>query len=203
MQNSNVIRVLSVESNAESNVALKSSLAAIADLQHASASTASEALTKLKDESIDVAVIDLALPEINGIELTKQIRQSHPSVRVLMFTASDSPEDIFAAMDAGADGYLLKGNLSEALEIAIRSVRLGAVWLDPSIARQVLRAIETASTGNSSRILQTGLMTIPIMPDEESLLNDVAGSNCVDGVCMIDPSFLRRLRRFSPSAHKH
>ncbi len=199
MSGQSLIRVLSVDCNDESRLALQAFLTKIPELVLAAhADSASEALSRLKDTNVDVALVDLAVPELDGIALTKQIRQSHPNVRVLVFTASDRPDDIFAAMDAGADGYLLKGNLSKALEIAIRSVRLGAVWLDPGIAKQVLQAIETAPS--TSRVLQTGLMRLPLLPNEESLLSEVAASSCTDGVCLVDPSFLKKLRRFSPAS---
>lgn len=194
------IQVLSAASNDQSRLALQAMLTKIPGLALTEVADASEALQKLRDKNIDVALVDLSLNDTSGIELTKQIRQSHPNVRVLICTASDRPDDIFAAMDAGADGYMLKENLSKVLEIAIRSVRLGAVWLDPGIARQVLQVMETTATASPARILPTGLMRLPLMPEEKSLLTEVAKSNCIDGVCMVDPSFITKLRRYSPSS---
>lgn len=150
------------------------------------------------DDSIDIVVVDLAL-DGDAVGLIKQIRQLNPAVRVLIYTASDSPQDIFAAMDAGADSYVLKENLPSVLEIAIRSARLGTVWLDPGIARQVLQIMETAAT-TPSRVLPTGFMPMPLMPDEKSILSEVAASTCTDGVCMVDPSFVRKLKRFARAA---
>lgn len=201
MSSQSLIRVLSVESNDQSKLALQEFFSKIPELVFAAhAASAAAALDKLKESNIDVALVDLGVPELDGVELTKQIRKSHASVRVLMFTASERPEDIFAAMNAGADGYVLKGNLSKALEMAIRSVRLGPVWLDPGIAKHVLQSIETATTSSTTRVLQTGLMRLPLMPNEESVLSELAASNCTDGVCMVDASFLKKLRRFAPSA---
>jgi DNA-binding NarL/FixJ family response regulator len=161
----------------------------------AEATNASEALQHLNTKQVDVALLELGAADADSIELTKQIRKSHPTVRVLISTASNTPEDIFAVMNAGADGYVLRGN-DIGLEKAISTVRLGAVWLDPGIAAQVLEALVSAPP--STRVLQTGMMTLPLMPDEKQLLNDLAGSNCTDGVCMVDPSFVRNLRRFAP-----
>ncbi len=200
MTNSNTsIQVLSVDSHDESRLALQEFFAAIPDLQLAAqAANASEALAALDEKAIDVAIVDLSLVGEDGVQLTKEIKNLYRGVRVLIFTASDSPDDIFSAMDAGADGYVLKDNLTRVLETAIRSVRLGAVWLDPGIARQVLQVVQTPTT-KTSRILPTGLMTVPLLPDERSILHEVASSNCVDGVCMVDPDFVRKLRRFSSS----
>jgi len=135
-------------------------------------------------------LLNLPAQNVDGIELTRQIRKLHPSVRVLISTANNKPEDIFAAMDAGADGYVLEGN-EIGLEMAIRSVRLGTVWFDPGIAAQVLDTIVSASSNSSTRILQTGLLVLPLMPDDKSLLSNVAASSCKDGICMVDPSFVK------------
>ncbi len=193
------IQVLSVLSNDEVSLALQKYLSEIQGITLADkAATESEALQNLKDKTIDVVLLDLAAPDVNGIELTRQIRESYPNVRILVSTASNSPEDIFAAMDAGADGYVLKGN-HQGLEMAIRSIRLGTVWLDPGIAAQVLDAMVAATSTDSTRVLQTGMLCLPLMPDDKNLLSAVADSSCTDGVCMVNPAFVRKLRRFAPS----
>lgn len=196
------IRVLCVQDPSETSHELSTFVQHIRDLQLvARALNPCETLDYLRTKDIDVVLVDLSSPSTDGVELTRKIRQEFGEVRVVVVTASNQPEDIFAALDAGADGYILEGNLSTALEPALRSVRLGAVWLDPGIARQVLRAMEIkAATPTPTRILPTGLMIIPLLPEEETVLQEVASSSCVDGVCMIDPSFLDRLRRFSAAS---
>lgn len=195
----NKTQVLSVESDERAKLELRSFLSGITDLNLREASDSGQALQVLGENSIDVALIGLA-DESANVELTKQIRKEYPGVRILILTNVDAPEDIFTAMNAGADGYVLKGEFAKPLEMAIRSVRLGTVWLDPGIAKQVLLAIENASTSlaKNSRVLPTGLLMIPLLPEERSLLDGVASSSCVDGVCMVDPSFIRKLRRFAP-----
>ncbi len=159
-----------------------------------------EALQKLKDKHVDVVLLDLSLRDVDSVSLTRQIRRSHPTVRVLISTSFRRASDVFSALDAGADGYVLKGN-DKGLEAAIGTVRLGAVWLDPGIATQMLDAIasESSKGKEAHRTLPTGYMPIPLLPEEKDLLDKVAGSNCVDGVCMIDPEFLKKLRRFDPA----
>jgi DNA-binding NarL/FixJ family response regulator len=193
------INVLSLERSDDSKSGPLPVLWNIPGLTIVVAADTTEAMQKLHDNKIDVALLDLAAPGVGGIELTKQIRNAHPSVRVIVSTSSDTAEDIFNALTAGADGYVLKKNSSKVIEVAIRSVKLGTVFLDPGIARQILHLMETATTTNSSRVLQTGLLRIPFLPDEHNLLTKVASSNCVDGVCMIDPSFVAGLRRLSPT----
>ena len=154
------------------------------------------ALEKIKQAQPSVALVDIGLPGLNGIELTKRLKESVPGLRVLILTASDDQNDIFASLDAGADGYVLKGDFSANLEMAIRSVRVGAVWLDPGIARQVLTLTQKA-------LPQMPRSTTPIKlsAEEAEVLNEVASSNCKDGVCLVDPEFLFNLKRFSQPAH--
>lgn len=197
MPDDNKTQVLSVESDERAKLDLRSFLSGFTDLNLSEANDAGQALQVLGGKSIDVALIGLA-DESANVELTKQIRKEHPGVRILILTNVDAPEDIFTAMNAGADGYVLKSDLGKPLEMAIRSVRLGTVWLDPGIAKQVLLAIESAVITKNTRVLPTGLLTIPLLPEERSLLDDVASSSCVDGVCMVDPSFIKKLKRFAP-----
>jgi DNA-binding NarL/FixJ family response regulator len=113
-----------------------------------------------------------------------------------MLTASDDEADIFDALDAGADGYVLKAEYTKNLETAIRSVRLGAVWLDPAIARVVLRAAQRPASKRQNDKVEP----IKLSDEEKSVLGQVAKSNCQDGVCLVDPEFLHNLRRFSPTS---
>lgn len=200
MAGSTSIQVLSVVGNDESSRCLRELLRGLRGVSLADeASSEAEVLQKLGDKHVDVVLLDLSLPDVDTIRLTQQIRQSHPAVRVLISTAFRRASDIFSALDAGADGYVLKGN-NKGLESAIGSVRLGAVWLDPGIAKQVLDAMAapTALDKQAKRTLPTGVMPIPLWPHEKDLLNKVAASNCADGVCMVDPSFVKKLRRFAP-----
>ena len=158
-----------------------------------------EVLQKLNDQQVDVVLLDLSLQGVDGIRLTQEIRESHPTVRVLISTALKGVTDIFAALDAGADGYVLKGN-HKGLEVAISSLRLGAIWLDPGIATQLLEEIvsQTSFGKSAKRTLPTGILPMPLWPHEKDLLNKVAQSSCADGVCFIDPSFLKKLRGYAP-----
>ncbi len=197
-----MIEILHIEGDHDGAQVLRDFLDKFADMRLAAqATTASDALERTQKQHIDVAVVTMSHGDFDGIEIIKQMRQTHSNVRIVIVTASDSADDIFAALDAGADAYVLKGKLSNALEMAIRSAKLGTVWLDPGIAKRILDSIEPTATGKKlTRVLPTGLMTIPLLPEEESVLQDVAGSSCTDGVCMVDLDFIRKLRRLSPSA---
>jgi NarL family two-component system response regulator LiaR len=91
--------------------------------------------TKLKP---DVVVMDIAMPKLNGIEATKQIKALLPSTAVLILTAYDYDQYIFALLEAGAAGYLLKGVQVREVIDAIRAVYAGESVLHPVVARRVI-----------------------------------------------------------------
>jgi NarL family two-component system response regulator LiaR len=86
----------------------------------------------------DVVIIDIAMPKLNGVEVTKQIKPRHPSTAVLILTAYDDDEYVFALLEAGAAGYLLKDVDSREVVNAVRAVYAGESVLHPVIARKVI-----------------------------------------------------------------
>jgi len=86
----------------------------------------------------DVAIIDISMPRVDGIEATKQIKALYPQVAVLILTAYDDDQFVFSLMEAGAAGYLLKSVRGSELVDAVRAVYSGESVLHPSIARKVL-----------------------------------------------------------------
>ena len=94
----------------------------------------------------DVILMDIGLPKIDGIEATKKIKESGVEASILMLTSRESEEDVFAALNAGADGYIMKGSNLETLTNAIKSVNQKAGWLDPMIARMVLGSMQNGAS---------------------------------------------------------
>ena len=91
----------------------------------------------------DIVLMDIAMPIVNGVEATKQIKTSVPQTRVLVLTAYDNPEFITAAIDAGAAGYLLKNVRRKELTNAIRSAYEGETVLHPSVAKAIFAQLRT------------------------------------------------------------
>ncbi len=89
----------------------------------------------------DVVLMDIGLPEMDGIQATKFIKKSNPNIKVLIFTSREEDDDVFDSLSAGADGYIMKGANEEQLISAIKAVSDGTAWLDPAIARLVLSNI--------------------------------------------------------------
>ncbi len=97
---------------------------------------------KTKELKPDVVLMDIGLPVIDGIEATRQIKEADLGCKILIFTSRDNDDDVFAALAAGADGYIMKGATPEQLTSAIVAVNEGTAWLDPAIARLVLSNVQ-------------------------------------------------------------
>jgi NarL family two-component system response regulator LiaR len=104
----------------------------------AEAGNGQEAVQMTARHRPDVVVMDISMPELNGIEATKQIKASQPTTAVLVLTAYDDDQYIFAVLEAGAAGYLLKDVHADELIKAIRAVHAGEAVLHPSVARKVI-----------------------------------------------------------------
>jgi len=86
----------------------------------------------------DLAIIDISMPKVDGIEATRQIKALYPAVAVLILTAYDDDQFVFSLLEAGAAGYLLKSVRGKELVDAVRQVHNGESVLHPAIARKVL-----------------------------------------------------------------
>lgn len=109
-------------------------------------------LTLLEEMSPDVAVVDVGLPDIDGIELIQRYKKDHPDsdTRILMLTMHDSERAVLAAFAAGADSYCTKEIDTEDLITAIRETQSGNSWIDPSIASLVLSQVKpTVAVGEN------------------------------------------------------
>jgi len=104
----------------------------------AEAGDGEKAVRLAKELDLDVIIMDIALPKLNGIEATRQIKENNPGATVLVLTAYDDNEYIFALLEAGAAGYLLKDVSTDELVAGIRAVQAGESMLHPAIARKVI-----------------------------------------------------------------
>jgi two-component system, NarL family, response regulator LiaR len=103
----------------------------------AEAGDGEEAVRLACEHSPDIVLMDIAMPVLNGIDATRRIKAAVPRISVLVLSAYDDDQYVFALLEAGAAGYLLKNVGADALVKAIRAVAAGEAVLDPSIARRV------------------------------------------------------------------
>jgi DNA-binding NarL/FixJ family response regulator len=100
-----------------------------------------ETISLAEQEHPDVVIVDISMPVMNGIEATKVIKRILPQTAVLVLTAYDDDQYVFAILEAGAAGYLLKNARGSELIEAVRKVHEGESVLHPSIAKKVLRRV--------------------------------------------------------------
>ncbi|MFH2005594.1 MAG: response regulator transcription factor [bacterium] len=103
------------------------------------ASSGSDAVDRIRALEPDVVLLDLGLPGIDGIEVTRQVKREVPGTEVLIFTIFDDEEKVLGAIRAGASGYLLKGMEASRIVDAIQEVHRGGSVVQPQLARRLLR----------------------------------------------------------------
>jgi DNA-binding NarL/FixJ family response regulator len=100
-----------------------------------------EAVEKAIALKPDVAVVDISIPQLDGIEVTRQIREAVPAAKVLVLTMHESEQMVQRALEAGAHGYILKSDLTESLVKAVKSVSEGQRFLTPKVSEIVLEGL--------------------------------------------------------------
>jgi len=109
------------------------------------AGTAAEALARIPVTRPDVAVLDVRLPDGDGVQVCREIRSAHPEIQCLMLTSFADDEALFQAIMAGASGYVLKQIKGADVVEAVRSVAAGRSLLDPSVTARVLERLRKGS----------------------------------------------------------
>lgn len=103
-----------------------------------------EALENMEAAKPDVVLLDLGLPGISGIEVTRQVKERWPKVEILIFTIFEEEDKVMEAIQAGASGYLLKGMEADKIVDSIGEVAQGGSVIQPSLARSLLRHFRVA-----------------------------------------------------------
>jgi DNA-binding NarL/FixJ family response regulator len=102
------------------------------------ATAGNTALRLMREQRPDVAIVDISMPEINGVLLTRRVLAELPELRVLILTLHEDRAYLRQSLDAGARGYVLKRSAAENLVHAIRAVLVGGVYVDPAVVDRVL-----------------------------------------------------------------
>lgn len=113
------------------------------------ASDGVEAVELAKKLKPEIIIMDVSMPRLNGIEATRQIKAIYPNIAILPLTGYDDDEYVFALLEAGAAGYLLKDSSGEELIEAIRQVMTGEPVLHPKIMKKVLNRLRSPVEGQA------------------------------------------------------
>ncbi|MCK4727068.1 MAG: response regulator transcription factor [Anaerolineales bacterium] len=151
------IRILLVDDHDIVRTGLKTFLDTQKGLQVVSeASTGDEAITMAAQTQPDVVIMDITMPEMDGLVATSSLKEIDPDINVLALTVHEDKQYLFQMMSAGASGYLTKQSAAEELVEAIRAVAAGNVYLQPTLARWLLEDYRRMLQGLPSDSVSTG-----------------------------------------------
>ena len=146
MERAAVIRVFLVDDHELVRRGIGALLSAESDMELVGeASTAAQARARIRATRPDVAVLDVRLPDGSGIDVCRDVRSENPGTRCLILTGYDDDEAIYAAVLAGAAGYVIKDVQGSRLVDSVRRVAGGAILLDPALNRRVVERISSDS----------------------------------------------------------
>lgn len=135
----NLIRVVLIDDHTVLRDGLKLLLSLEPDIQVVGeAGSGNEGIAVAEDLAPNVVVTDVGLPDVDGVIVTRRLREALPEARVLVLTVHDEDHYVFTLIQAGASGYLLKNAAGNDLVNAIRTVVAGKPWLQPEIAQRLM-----------------------------------------------------------------
>ncbi len=142
------VRVLLAEDHALVRAGIRSLLSESDGVEGvAEASDGRKALALMAKHEVDVALLDISMPEMNGLEAATRIARDFPNTRVIIVSMYASEEYVHQALVSGATGYILKDAGPEELEIAVRAVARGESYLSPAVSRQLVSGYVQAAGG--------------------------------------------------------
>jgi two-component system, NarL family, invasion response regulator UvrY len=138
------IRILIVDDHTVVRAGLRQIISEAEEMEVvAEAASAREALEKVASEELDLVLLDVSLPDKNGLEVLKQIKAAYPTVRVLLLSMHAEDQYGIRALKAGASGYLTKESAPEQLIAALRKVSQGGKYITPALAEQIVYSFES------------------------------------------------------------
>jgi len=152
------IRVILADDHPIVLAGLRNLIQAEADLDLiGEAASGQAALALIHDKKPDVAVLDISMPELSGIEVAQRLAKENPDVRVLVLTLYEERSFVMRSLAAGVKGYVLKRSAAENLVQGIRAVKRGDLYIDPSLTDEIRQGIakkaEATEQGNDAREL--------------------------------------------------
>lgn len=168
-----MIRVLIADDQELIRQSLSFVLDAQADIEMVgTASNGREAIELVRKEKPDVVLMDIRMPEVDGVECTRLIKTAHPQIKVIILTTFDDDEYVFGALRYGASGYLLKGVSVEELANAVREVVRGGSIIMPGVASKALEMFARMARGSMQIPVDTK-QTASLQENEWKVIREV------------------------------
>ena len=168
-----MIRVLIADDQELIRQSLSFVLDAQADIEMVgTASNGREAIELVRKEKPDVVLMDIRMPEVDGVECTRLIKTAHPQIKVIILTTFDDDEYVFGALRYGASGYLLKGGSVEELANAVREVVRGGSIIMPGVASKALEMFARMARGSMQIPVDTQ-QTASLQENEWKVIREV------------------------------
>ncbi len=146
------IKICIVEDYTLTRTALKYSLSEYNDIEISNDFDNAEDCIKYLDRAqVDVILMDLGLPYMNGLEATNIIKKKYPDIKIIIITSHDTEDEILTALSAGANAYLIKDTNTPEIYNIIHSVINGAIWLDPRIVKLAMEIFKNQKQQNNEK----------------------------------------------------
>ena len=163
-----MIKVILVEDNFFLQKALEEKLSNFSDIViKDTAQNGEEAIAILEENHVvDLILMDIEMPVMNGIKATEIIKTKYPQIKIVMITVFDNDDNVFNAIKAGADGYLLKETKAEKIYEAITETLAGGAAMSPSIAMKTLKLLKNPipfETANETELVELSTREIEVL----------------------------------------
>jgi DNA-binding NarL/FixJ family response regulator len=177
------IRILLADDHTLVRAGIRSLVQALSGIQVvAEAGDGREALSLIETHQPDVALLDIAMPGLNGLEVAAQVADNFPYVRVMILSMHANEEYVLRALRAGASGYLLKDADTAELELAIKAVTRGETYLSPAVSKHVTEYVRRVGEETHSTLER-------LTPRQREVLQLVAeGHTTQEIACMMNIS---------------
>jgi NarL family two-component system response regulator LiaR len=130
--------------------------------------TGTDVIQKVASLTPDVVLLDLEMPEMNGVQILRQLRAEYPLTHALIFTAFDTDELIVQAVQAGAQGYLLKGAPRDEIFRAIRVISAGGSLLEPVVASKLIHHLQSEEQLDAQRLTGREMQVLHLLAQGKS-----------------------------------
>jgi DNA-binding NarL/FixJ family response regulator len=169
------IKVLLADDHALVRAGIISLLQRLSGIQViAEAGDGHETLRLIREKKPDIVLLDISMPGLNGLEITDRVNKEFPKIRIIVLSMHMNEEYVLHAIRVGASGYLLKNSGIEELELAIKSVARGEMYLSPPVSRQVIMDyIKRLNSKAGHKKPQSGLYEI-LTPRQREILQLIA-----------------------------